>query len=214
MYCTVCTVVKSKGKILQNFVAFSEYMNFSSTDLLHFHEIILQEPDMRFNCLPVRHQMSYRNAEKWYKWVYACLKKSPRKSDPVQMWLWSKIMFYPTNRLLFQPNWIRETTLRAKKYSWLWNFTEKINSHMASEKSKSLFFNRLVLLSNDFHIKSKFQKNSVNICLSSNKMSSEFFRTLVRKSRWPRIFFFWVLEGLWSELYFIRQTSDYFPQIV
>ena len=25
---TVCTVVKSKGKILQNFVAFSEYMNF------------------------------------------------------------------------------------------------------------------------------------------------------------------------------------------
>ena len=26
--CTVCTVVKSKVKILQNFVAFSEYMNF------------------------------------------------------------------------------------------------------------------------------------------------------------------------------------------
>ena len=26
---TVCTVVKSKGKILQNFVAFSEYMNFN-----------------------------------------------------------------------------------------------------------------------------------------------------------------------------------------
>ena len=25
---TVCTVVKRKGKILQNFVAFSEYMNF------------------------------------------------------------------------------------------------------------------------------------------------------------------------------------------
>ena len=25
---TVCTVVKSKGKISQNFVAFSEYMNF------------------------------------------------------------------------------------------------------------------------------------------------------------------------------------------
>ena len=27
---TVCTVVKSKGKISQNFVAFSEYMNFES----------------------------------------------------------------------------------------------------------------------------------------------------------------------------------------
>ena len=27
--CTICTVVKSKGKILQNFVAFSEYMNFT-----------------------------------------------------------------------------------------------------------------------------------------------------------------------------------------
>ena len=27
---TVCTVVKSKGKISQNFVAFSEYMNFNS----------------------------------------------------------------------------------------------------------------------------------------------------------------------------------------
>ena len=27
---TVCTVVKSKGKISQNFVAFSEYMNFNN----------------------------------------------------------------------------------------------------------------------------------------------------------------------------------------
>ena len=27
---TVCTAVKSKRKILQNFVAFSEYMNFNS----------------------------------------------------------------------------------------------------------------------------------------------------------------------------------------
>ena len=26
---TVCTVVKSKGKISQNFVVFSEYMNFT-----------------------------------------------------------------------------------------------------------------------------------------------------------------------------------------
>ena len=26
---TVCTVVKSKGNILKNFVAFSEYMNFT-----------------------------------------------------------------------------------------------------------------------------------------------------------------------------------------
>ena len=30
---TVYTVVKSKGKILQNFVAFSEYMNFSYVPL-------------------------------------------------------------------------------------------------------------------------------------------------------------------------------------
>ena len=28
---TVCTVVKSKGKISQNFVAFSEYMNFTNS---------------------------------------------------------------------------------------------------------------------------------------------------------------------------------------
>ena len=28
---SVCTVVKSKGKISQNFVAFSEYMNFNET---------------------------------------------------------------------------------------------------------------------------------------------------------------------------------------
>ena len=27
---TICTVVKSKGKISQNFVAFSEYMNFTT----------------------------------------------------------------------------------------------------------------------------------------------------------------------------------------
>ena len=31
---TVCTVVKSKGKILQNFVAFSEYMNFINSSRL------------------------------------------------------------------------------------------------------------------------------------------------------------------------------------
>ena len=30
---TVCTVVKSKGKISQNFVAFSEYMNFIFPEL-------------------------------------------------------------------------------------------------------------------------------------------------------------------------------------
>ena len=29
---TVCTVVQSKGKILQNFAAFSENMNFNATD--------------------------------------------------------------------------------------------------------------------------------------------------------------------------------------
>ena len=29
LHLTVCTVVKSKVKILQNFVAFSEYMNFT-----------------------------------------------------------------------------------------------------------------------------------------------------------------------------------------
>ena len=30
LFLTVCTVVKSKGKISQNFVAFSEYMNFTT----------------------------------------------------------------------------------------------------------------------------------------------------------------------------------------
>ena len=35
---TVCTVVKSKGKISQNFVAFSEYMNFTRiTKQKHVH---------------------------------------------------------------------------------------------------------------------------------------------------------------------------------
>ena len=29
LFLTVCTVVKTKGKISQNFVAFSEYMNFT-----------------------------------------------------------------------------------------------------------------------------------------------------------------------------------------
>ena len=32
---TVCTVFKSRGKILQNFVAFSKYMNFNGTCLLY-----------------------------------------------------------------------------------------------------------------------------------------------------------------------------------
>ena len=41
---TVCTVVKSKGKISQDFVAFSEYMNFNSTKFvsLQFHEKCLK----------------------------------------------------------------------------------------------------------------------------------------------------------------------------
>ena len=34
---TVCTVVNSKGKISQNFVAFSEYMNFKKLVLLHYY---------------------------------------------------------------------------------------------------------------------------------------------------------------------------------
>ena len=33
---TVCTVVKSKGKISQNFVAFSEYMNFNKYNETYF----------------------------------------------------------------------------------------------------------------------------------------------------------------------------------
>ena len=33
---TVCTVVKSKGKISQNFVAFSEYMNFKTFNARKF----------------------------------------------------------------------------------------------------------------------------------------------------------------------------------
>ena len=33
---TVCTVVKSKGKILQNFVAFSEHINFK----INFDDVI------------------------------------------------------------------------------------------------------------------------------------------------------------------------------
>ena len=32
LHLTVCTAVKSKGKISQNFVAFSEYMNFTYFD--------------------------------------------------------------------------------------------------------------------------------------------------------------------------------------
>ena len=35
---TVCTAVKSKVKILQNFVAFSEYMNFTCDEPVFFQE--------------------------------------------------------------------------------------------------------------------------------------------------------------------------------
>ena len=44
---TVCTVLKSKGKILQNFVAFSEYMNFK-----------LKLPVL-FNCLGIQECASF-----------------------------------------------------------------------------------------------------------------------------------------------------------
>ena len=37
---TVCTVVKSKGKISQNFVAFSEYMNFITNDVNSFNDVL------------------------------------------------------------------------------------------------------------------------------------------------------------------------------
>ena len=33
---TVCTAVKSKGKVLQNFVSFSEYMNFKNSKFLFY----------------------------------------------------------------------------------------------------------------------------------------------------------------------------------
>ena len=39
---TVCTVVKSKGKISQNFVAFSEYMNFNISN--HIKSLPLYQP--------------------------------------------------------------------------------------------------------------------------------------------------------------------------
>ena len=35
--CSVCTAVKSKGKISQNFVAFSEYMNFNGFVVNNFN---------------------------------------------------------------------------------------------------------------------------------------------------------------------------------
>ena len=38
---TVCTVVKSKGKISHNFVAFSEYMNFIRTAEGIYNDIII-----------------------------------------------------------------------------------------------------------------------------------------------------------------------------
>ena len=39
---TVCTVVKSKGKISQNFVAFSEYMNFNNIRVMKFRLQVLK----------------------------------------------------------------------------------------------------------------------------------------------------------------------------
>ena len=38
---TVCTAVKNKGKILQNFVAFSEYMNFTNTSFNNKEEFTI-----------------------------------------------------------------------------------------------------------------------------------------------------------------------------
>ena len=43
---TVCTVVKSKRKISQNFVAFSEYMNFKgkrTINLIYAHVLIVKK---------------------------------------------------------------------------------------------------------------------------------------------------------------------------
>ena len=44
---TVCTVVKSKGKISQNFVAFSEYMNFT-TRVLGLYWLFMQRQICKF----------------------------------------------------------------------------------------------------------------------------------------------------------------------
>ena len=43
---TVCTVVKSKGKISQNFVSFSEYMNFSGKG---WKDVIIRKPSESFS---------------------------------------------------------------------------------------------------------------------------------------------------------------------
>ena len=59
---TVCTVVKSKVKISQNFLAFSEYMNFTIADFLSFnfppHGTLIGHPqsEIRFG----------KNSAAWY----------------------------------------------------------------------------------------------------------------------------------------------------
>ena len=52
LHLTVCTVVKSKGKISQNFVAFSEYMKFKeeNCDWVYFHTTTAHFDSMRKLC--------------------------------------------------------------------------------------------------------------------------------------------------------------------
>ena len=64
---TVGTVVKSKGKISQNFVAFSEYMNFNFQTLCHNHKEKARKRALRSNGIrnQLQHQRGWSSGCTW-----------------------------------------------------------------------------------------------------------------------------------------------------
>ena len=67
---TVCTVVKSKGKISQNFVAFSEYMNFKVIVRMDGHMVYakwLMPTYTRYLAIYITYTMFFVKLIYWYK---------------------------------------------------------------------------------------------------------------------------------------------------
>ena len=124
--CTVCTVVKSKVKISQNFVAFSEYMNFN-IQFEKFWEVITFKVFIKFVGT-----ILYKS-EKERSWVLFWL--GPNHFGQVQITLsltnfynldLSKIIWSQPKWIgLIQNNWYSTNMIRTNRRSKNCNFLKK-----------------------------------------------------------------------------------------
>ena len=99
---TVCTVVKSKGKISQNFVAFSKYMNFKYPSSIYSQNIAqwgLPLFEVAIKILKCLHQCKKKLEQKLFKCAFIKFRASLGIIDSI----WWK--HTPSNVMAFRNGW-------------------------------------------------------------------------------------------------------------